>query len=188
VSNQNDGLALALVSLVRLVFSLLFPLILITLCGVSYLLATRLGLPQFGLWGALALWAMGYAGTHAWAAVGLIALVLLALPLAWVALKEEAARASAVIGAWATAVVFSGFTYWLSTVWPYDGSMVQGSVLAFFLLGSWIAVCEAVLGTLKALVQLRPQPGPEEVIAQKAHGDARVAGEAEALALLNAKK
>src|SRR5208282_5750057 len=100
MSDGGEELGKAGAALIQIVFSLLFPLIVITLCGVSYLLAVVLGVPQFGLWAHLALLAARCAAVHLWAAVAIVVFVLSALPLAWVAFREHATRASHFLGGW----------------------------------------------------------------------------------------
>jgi hypothetical protein len=184
MSNQNDGLATATVSLFQIIFSLFFPLIVIGTCAASYVLTVQLHILQFGLWFGLLLEALAYAKDNHWAAVALIVFGLAALPLARIGFREHAARASHVVGGWVTAAIFSGGSFWMSTAWPFDYSGVQALVFGFALFASCSAIFEALLHTFKLREQNRPQPGPEVVTAQKAHGDARVAGEAEALDLL----
>jgi hypothetical protein len=188
MSNQDDGFATAIVALFQLVFSLTFPLMFITLCGVSYVLTDGLHLGQFGLWAWVAGQAVADARTTPWVALALIAFIIAAVPLAWIAFREHATRASGVIGAWVGAAIFCGATLWLASAWSFDYSAMQQYVFAFALLAAWFALCDALMTTLKLVAMNRPQPGPEVVMAQKAHGDARVAGEAEALSLLNSKK
>ena len=188
MSNQDDGLAQMTAGVVQLVFSLLFPILLVTLCGVSYVLVFGFHLVQFGLWAYLAMQAVAYAKGNTWAALALTVFVIASVPLAKVAFREHATRTSGVIGGWVGAGIFSGGTIWLATAWPAEDSGMQMIVFAFLLLASWGCVCEAIMSSLKLIAQNRPQPGPEIVEAQKAHGDAQLAGEAEALSLLNSKK
>ncbi len=188
MSNQGEALGQTTVALFRIVFSLLFPAVVISLCGVSYLLTYGFNLPQFALWSELAGWAVAYAQTNTWAMLALIAFVVAAVPLARVGFREQAARSSSVIGGWVAAAIFAGGTIWLATVWTGDPTNFEELVFAFLLFAAWGGICEALITTLKLIEQNRPQPGPEVVVEQKAHGDAQLAGEAEAISLLNSKK
>ena len=188
MSNDSDGFAQATVALFQIVFSLFFPVIVLFTCASSYALTFVLHLPQFGLWAGLTMQALAYAKDNHWAALALIGFGLAALPLARIGFREHAARASNVVGGWVAAAIFTGGTMWMASAWPADYSGMQGVVFAFALFASCSAIFEALLHTLKLIDQNRPQPGPEVVVAQKAHGDAQIAGEAEALSLLNSKK
>ena len=188
MSNEGEALGQATVALVQIIFSLFFPVIIISTCGASYVLTYGLHLPQFGLWAGLAAMAVAYAQTTPLAMLALGAFVVAALPLAWVGFREHATRVSSTIGGWVTAAIFSGGTLWLAAAWHADYSNIQAVVFAFLLFASCTAIFEALLHTLKLVAQNRPQPGPEVVVAQKAHGDAQLAGEAEALSLLSSKK
>jgi len=188
-NGANDGMAQVVVTLFQVIFSALFPLIAISLCAVSYILAHGFHLPQFALWAALAGWIVAYARIHLWAMLALIAFVIAAVPLALIGFREYAARTSGVIGMWVSAAIYAGGTVWLASVWPPSVyPVIQGYVFAFLLFVSWGGAFEAAIGTAKIIAQNRPQPGPEVVMAQKAHGDAQVAGEDEAISLLGSKK
>jgi hypothetical protein len=186
--NRGEDLGNALAPLVEIVFSPLFPVMLITLCGVSFVLSGPLGLPQFVLFFGLAVGAVEYARSHTWAMLALIAFVIAALPLARTGFREHATHTSRVVGHWVAAALFFAATLWLAHAWPYSGSGFQQIVFGLLLFTLWAHVCETALGTVKLILLSRPQPGREVVEAQKAHGDARLAGEAEAVALLNSKK
>ncbi|MGD0867623.1 MAG: hypothetical protein ABSA49_18935 [Rhizomicrobium sp.] len=189
MSNEGEALGQATVALIRLVFSPLFPIITVSVCGVSYLLTFGFHLPQFGLWAWLAGQAVAYAQANFLAMLVLAAFVLGALPLALVGFREHATRTSGVIGGWVWVAIISGGTIWAATAWPADEyPAVQQYVFAFLLFWAWTSICEVLMSTLKLIAQNRPQPGPEVVVAQKAHGDAQLAGEAEALSLLKSKK
>jgi hypothetical protein len=188
MSNEGEAMGQATVALFQIIFSLFFPVIVISTCAASYVLSFGFNIPQFGLWAGLAGMAVAYAKTTPWAALALIAFVVAALPLAWVGFREHATRVSSTIGGWVTAAIFSGGTLWLAAAWPADYSNMQAVVFAFLLFASCTAIFEALLDTSKLIAQNRPQPGPEVVVAQKAHGDAQLAGEAEALSLLKSRK
>jgi hypothetical protein len=185
---MSEGFTQAGVNLFRLVFSLMFPIVLVTTCVVAGILAYGFGIPQFALLWVLAGGVIGYAATNLWAGVALAVFVLASVPLAWVAFRELALRISSVLGAWVTAIIFCGFSLWLSTSWAYDSSGWQQLCFAFLLFMGWSAVCEALVGTLKLVFHIRPKPGREIVEKQKAHGHAQLAGEAEAVSLLKKKR
>jgi hypothetical protein len=185
--SAGEDFAQAFVQAGRLVFSLLFPLILISSCAAAFVLIA-LGYPQFAVLGGLAAVVVEYAEAHHWAALLLFVLVAGAIPLARVAYREYETRSSHVIGYWVGAIGLAAFTAWLATAWPPTASGFQGIVFAFLLFGVCGGVCDAVISTLKLREMSRPRRGPEVVEAQKAHGDARLADEAEAVAFLNSKK
>lgn len=170
MSDGGEELGKAAAGLIQIVFSLLFPLIVVTICPVSYLLAVVLGMPQFGLWAYLAVSAGQYATTHLWAAVALVVFVLSALPLAWVAFGEHSTRASHFIGGWVMAAIVTGGMIWAAIAWPPNGYNWQLFVFAFLLFWAWSAIIEASMNTLK-LVALaraaRPLPPPSK---QQPHG------------------
>jgi hypothetical protein len=178
----------ALAALVMLVFSPLFPIITVSVCAVSYVLAFVFHLPQFGLWVWLAQLAVAYSKTNVVALVVLIAFVFGSIPLARIGFREHAVRPSGAIGGTLFAAIIIGGTIWWASAWPYDPtSGIQVYVFGFLLFWAWSGVCESAMSAMKLIAQNRPQPGPEVVVKQKAHGDARVAGEAEALSLLKKK-
>jgi hypothetical protein len=184
----NDGLAQATASIARVVFSAVFPFMLVMACAVSAVLAGA-GLPQFGLLAQFASGTVAYAGGHAWAALALGAFVLSALPLLWVAYREHAAPVSTTFGMWVGAAVYGGGLVAIAGVWPPAiFPVMQRYVFGLVLFVVCGAVIEAVTGTLKFIRQNRPQEGREVVEAQKAHGHAQVAGEEEAISLLRSKK
>lgn len=172
----------------QLVFSPIFPVLLITLCGVSFLLTFVFGLPQFGLFASLSVAAFQYSLGHLWAMAALVVFILAAVPLAWVGFKEAETRTSRVIGHWIACAIFAAGTLWLASAWPFSRSGFQQIVFACILFALWGEVCDTIMITVKLIALSRPQPGPEVVEAQKAHGDAAVASEAEALSLLNPEK
>jgi hypothetical protein len=160
----------ALAALLQIIFSLTFPLLLISLCGVSFLLALYLPTPEFGLWGVLAIWAIGYAKANTWAEIGLVVFALAALPLAWVAFREREARLSKAILEWVITAIVLGFTYWLRTVWPYDGNGWQIWVYGILLFAGWNGVVESSLSTLKIVAFHRANRPPRRPRWQQPHG------------------
>lgn len=171
-SSADEGGAQLLTALFLIVFSLTFPLMFITLCGVSFVLGVAFHAPQFALWAGLASLVFQYATTNFWVAIALGVFMLAALPLAWVAFREQAIQLSGVIGSWVCSIIFGGGTIWLATVWTYNGNKLQGYIFSFLLLMVWLAVFEAVFSTVK-LVSLhranRPLPPPAT---QQPHGAA----------------
>jgi hypothetical protein len=160
-----------LAALLEIIFSLTFPLTLITVCGVSFALTFAFHTPEFGLWAWLSLGAADYARTHVWAAVVLGLLSLSALPLAWVAFREREIRISKAILEWVITALVVWFTFWLRTLWPYDESGWQLLAYGVLLFAGWNGVLEATLTTV-AIVALyranRPvRTGPPQ---QQPHG------------------
>src|SRR5208282_5795725 len=88
------------VQLIQIVFSPLFPLMLITLCALSFVLAFAFHLPQFGLFAGLAWMFFDYATKNLWAMLALVVFVVTAFPLTWIGFREHATRTSRVIGYW----------------------------------------------------------------------------------------
>jgi len=183
----SEDLAQAFAMFLKIVFSPIFPLLAITLCGVSFLLTFVFGLPQFALFAGLSIGAFQYSLGHLWAMAALIVFILAALPLAWVGFKEAETRTSRVIGHWVACAIFAGGTLWLASAWRFSGSGFQQIVFACLLFSVWAEICDTIMITLKLVAFWRPQAGPEVVEAQKAHGDASLASETEALSLLNPK-
>jgi hypothetical protein len=115
----------ALADLLKLIFSLSFPLAIITLCGASFLLTFELDMPELSLWTTLAALAIEYAEANIWVAVGLVIFGLATIPLTWVAFREQELRVSSTLLAYVMAAIILGAMFWLRTVWPYDGSSWQ---------------------------------------------------------------
>jgi len=160
-------------ALLKIVFSLTFPLLIITLCGLGYVLDSVFHLPQFMLWALLAYLALHFATNSIWVAIGLGVFVLGSFPLAWVAFREHDIRVSGVIGEWFGAIVFSGGTAWLTTAWALNGSLWQSFVFAFLLFISWGCAFDATLSTIKLVARRRanrPLPPP---IKQQPHGSSQ---------------
>jgi hypothetical protein len=188
-SSATEDILNSLFQLIQIVFSPLFPVILLTTCLAAFLLTFVFHLPQFVLFAYLANSAFDYALGHLWALAALAVFVLAALPLALVGFREHAAKTSSVLGGWIVVALMGGGTIWLANEWAFDDqSSLQQFVFAWLLFCACVGFCQTLTGTLKLIALSRPQPGREVVEAQKAHGDARVAGEAEALSLLNSKR
>jgi hypothetical protein len=171
VSSANSNGAQFVGALFQVVFALTFPLMLITLCGLSFVLAVGFHLPQFGFWGGLASIAIEYARTNTWAGVALGLFALAALPLAWVAFREHEVRASGTIGSWVCAIIVGGITVWLAKLWSYDGTGWQSLFFALFLFSSWASVVEAVLSSAKIIAFHRAnRPKPVTPPKQQPHG------------------
>ena len=150
--------------IVQLFFSPSFPLVLVSLCGVSYLLAAALAAPEFGLWALLAMRVLRYARFETWAALGLGLLVVATLPLAWLAFHQRRRSGrSRLLGEWTFVAAVVAFTVGLRTLWAYDASDRQIYVYSFLLFIGWNGAVEAALGTLAILTrgaepaQARPQ-------------------------------
>lgn len=161
----------AFASLLQIIFSLTFPLMLITLCGVFYVLTAALGTPEFALWAGLAMGAFGYAKAHIWAAIALAVFVLAALPLAWVGFREREIRVSKAILEWVITGLVLAFIFWLRTVWPYSGSGWQMLAYGILLFTAWNGVVESALSTLVIVAHVRRnRPKPVAPPRQQPHG------------------
>ncbi len=169
--NSGAGYGEALAALLQFVFSLTFPLIAITLCGISYLLAFVFHMPEFGFWAVLAMQALDYAKTNMWVAAGIGVFALAALPLAWVAFREQEVKASNTILAYVMTGIVIGFTIWLRTAWPLERSGWQVLVYSGLLLLACIMVIESAISTLGIVAHLRRnRPKPVKLPAQEPHG------------------
>jgi hypothetical protein len=163
-----------LAELLKIVFSLTFPLMLITLCGASFVLVRLFDMPELGLWFVLAVSAVECATSNIWAAVALAVLVLAALPLAWVGVREREIRISKAILEWVITALLFAFIFWLRTVWPYSGSGWQLILFAFLLFGTWNGVIEAAMSTLVIVLHVRRnRPRPIAPPRQEPHGAQR---------------
>jgi MFS family permease len=147
--------AARLARLVQLIFSPSFPLVLLSLCGVSYLLAAWLAAPEFGLWALVATRAIRSARYDTWTMIALGILVVAALPLAWAALRHRANRPPRALADWAFAAVAIGCLFSLRVVWPYDDSDRQVFAYSFLLFFGWNALVQAVLSSLALLATRR---------------------------------
>ena len=157
---RSFGAALA----VRLqtIFSLPFPLTVITLCGVSYVVIYTLRVPEFEFefWARLPMRAFDYAADNTWAAIALSLFILAALPLAWLAFRQREVRVSRAIREWVIAAIVLGVTFWLRTAWPYDDSRLRVLVYGVLLFAGWNSAIEATLGTLKIALHWANRPKP----------------------------
>jgi hypothetical protein len=170
MSNEGEAIGQATVGLLQIVFSAIFPLLMLTLCAVSFLLAHVFQLPQFGLWSDLAGWAFGYAGRNIWAMLVLAAFVLGAVPLAWIGFRELSARPSGVIGSWVVAIIVSVGTIWLANAWAANGSTLQSIVFGILLFMAWAGIFEAAMNSLKLAEQARANRPPPPPVRQQPHG------------------
>lgn len=162
----------AFAALLQIIFNLTFPLMLITLCGVSFVLTFAFG-AEFALWAFLATVVFDFAEANIWAAIALAAFVLAALPLAWVAFREREVRHSKAILEWVVTAIVLGFTFWLRTVWPYE-SPWQLWVYGILLFAGWNGVIDSTLTTLAIVAFHRAnRPVRVEPPRQEPHGSAR---------------
>ena len=150
--------AKALVQFVQAIVSPTFPFVLVSLCAVSYLLASGLQSPEFGLWGLLGLWALAYARAHIWGAIVLVLAVLASLPLAWLAGRGRDAGSGRMLGEWVIAAVAFAGAFWLRRAWPFYGSDIQVFAYSFLLFVGWSALVEAAVDTA-ALIGVRRRAG-----------------------------
>ena len=172
--DPGESLGEAVAALLQIIFSLTFPLMLITLCGVSFALTFTLGTPEFALWAGLAVGAFNYAKANTWAAIALGLFVLAALPLAWVGFREREIRVSRAILEWVITGIAIAFILWLRTVWPYDDSGWQVLSYGILLFAAWNAVVESSLSTLVIVAHVRRnRPRPVAPPRQEPHGAAR---------------
>ena len=169
----ENSLAEFVGALIQLVFHLLFPLIVVTLCGVSFLLAFMLHAPEFGFWAGLAMVGIDSAKTNIWVALGMGAFALISLPLAWVFFREQQLQVSKIILQWVIAALVIGGMFWLRSAWPYDRSGWQMIVYGIILFAGWAALIEATLGTLAIVAHVRrSRPKPVRPPRQAPHGGA----------------
>jgi hypothetical protein len=162
------------VELLQIIFSLVFPILLISLCAASFILAFEFRLPEFGLWGAIGAWALGYAATNVWFAVALGLFALASIPLTWLALREQELRASNVLLAYVIAAIVFAFLFWLRTVWPYDDNGWQVILYGLIMFCGWRAVVDAGVGTLGIVLHIRRnRPRPVRPPPQQPHGAPR---------------
>lgn len=185
VVSASDDFALSVTRGIQVVFSPIFPFALISSCGVSYVLTMQYHMPQFCFLAFAALWLIHYGQQNAWVKLGLIAFGLAALPMANVAFRECATKTSTVVGHWIGTGLFGLGLLWLSRSWPYDGTNSQLLLCGFLLFGVWFEVCGTAVMTLKLAFAAQPQTGAKKIVeSQKAHGDAKIASESEAISLL----
>ena len=166
-----ESLGEALNSLLQIIFSLTFPLTIITLCGASFVLMAAFHAPEFALWPGLAMGAFQYAKANTWVAIALGLFVLAALPLAWVGFREREIRVSKAILEWVITGIVFAFLFWLRTVWPYDDSGWQMLAYGIILFTGWNGVVESSLSTLVIVAHVRRnRPRPVRPPRQEPHG------------------
>lgn len=167
----------ALAKLIILVFSLLFPFTMITLCGLSYLLSTVMDAPELSIWASVASAAFWFALAHIWAAIGLIVFTVGAFPLVWVAYRELEIKVSKALGSVVIAVIGFGLMFWLRTIWPNDGLRIQAIVFGVLMFIGWSALVEGVLMALAIRGHVRrnrvPPVSPPK---QQPHGPTKAPG------------
>lgn len=169
-----EGIGEFLAELLKIIFSLTFPLMLITLCGASFVLWRLLHMPELGLWFVAAQWSAEYAKANGWAAVALAAFVLSALPLAWVGIREREIRISKAILEWVITALMFAFILWLRTLWPYSGNGWNLILFAFLLFATWNGVIESTMSTLVIVLYVRRnRPRPVVPPRQEPHGARR---------------
>lgn len=174
--DPSGQISAAITAFFRPVFSLAFPLVITTLCGLSLILATYLGMPEFGLWGWLALPVIDYARTNVWAAVAVGVFALSAIPLAWVAFREHEIRISKAILQWMITAAVIAFIVWLRSQWPFEGSLWQLFAYGLLLLGAWGGAMETCLSTLALVSYRRATRPPRRPRWQQPHGARRRRG------------
>lgn len=176
----ENSLAEFVTSVFQLVFHLLFPFTVVTLCGISYLLASVWNIRELGFWNAMAMMALDYAWSSRWAALALAAFVLASLPLAWVAFREQQTRPSGTILQWIYAVGVTFGISWLRTAWPFErGGVWQLVVYGIIMFAGWAAFVEAMLGSLAIFAHVRAsRPVEIQPPRQAPHGAPREQGRA----------
>lgn len=175
MANREPGEALGevLVDILKIVFSLIFPFLLITLCGVSFVLVSEFHMPEFGLWAHLAEFVIGRSTSNIWVAVGLGVFCLAALPLAWVAFREQELRGSSTILAYVIAAFVIAFLLWLRTVWPVERPWELWAY-GLIMFAGWQATINALMGTLGIVAHMRrKRPRPIKPPRQEPHGASR---------------
>ena len=188
-SSASDDFSLALVNLFRIIFSPIFPLMFLTLCGLSYVLTIPFQLPQFLLFAWVAKHALEYSGEHAWAMLVLALFAMSALPLAWLGCREFAVKPTQLVADWVIAILGAVGLGAMTRAWPFDAGNLQMVVFGIALFALWAQIWEALLHTASLIGRIKPKPPGREIVErQKAHGHAQLAGEAEAVALLKKKK
>jgi hypothetical protein len=162
----------AIYELLKIIFSLTFPVMLITLCGVSFVLTAALHAPEFALWAGLAMSAVQYAKANGgWAAIALVVFVLAALPLAWIGFREREIRASKAILEWVITAIIFLFIFWLRTVWVDDTTGWRIILFGFLLFTAWNGVIESAMSTLAIVAHVRRnRPRPVAPPQQQPHG------------------
>jgi hypothetical protein len=160
-SGGGTPLADFITAILQLIFHLLFPFVAVSLCGVSYVLANTLHQPEFGFWFLLGEIAFDLARDNTWVAVGLGIFVLAALPLAWVAYREQQVVISTTIMQWIIGASSVLGLFWLRTAWPYNGNGWQLFTYGILMFAAWAAVTEAALATLGIVAHIRASRPPK---------------------------
>lgn len=171
--DPGEAVGELLADVLKIVFSLIFPLLLITLCGVSFVLVSKFNMPEFGLWAYLAGLAIDWAKSNLWVAIGLGAFCLASLPLAWVAFREQQLRVSSTILAYVIAGLVIAFLLWLRTVWPVERTWELWAY-GLVMFAGWQATVDALMGTLGIVTHVRRnRPRPIKPPRQEPHGARR---------------
>lgn len=157
----------ALGRLARALFSPSFPFVLVTLCGVSFLLGAILPTPEFGYWAFLSIEWWYDAQRNLWLAIALAALAVAALPLMWIAVRQRRSRAPNLRRDWGFAAAVVIATALLRVVWPYHDSDPQILVYSFLLFIGWNAVVDAAIGTLAVVGRPKRPPSAEQAAEPK---------------------
>lgn len=163
----------ALADLLKVVFSLIFPLLFLALCGASYLLAFEFHLPEFGFWAVLGLWLLNWGNTNLWVAIGLGLFAFSSLPLTWLALREQELRVSNTLLAYVIGGLVVAFLSWLRTVWPAD-SFWELAVYGLIMFCGGHALVDGFVGTLGIVLHIRRnRPRKVKPPVQEPHGAPR---------------
>ena len=158
-------------AILQLVFHLLFPFITLSLCLVSYILAAWFHMPELGFWFGLWLVVFDAARGNIWVAIGLGLFALAALPLAWIAYREQQVQVSQILLQWIIAAGVIFFLFWLRTQWPYDRGLGQAITYALIMFAGWAALTEGMLGALAIASHVRrARPRPVRPPPQAPHG------------------
>jgi hypothetical protein len=163
---NGDAYGQAAVGLLRVILSLNFPLMLMMVGLTSTVLEQKLNLPQFGWWADMD----RSLEANRWGSIGAGVFFLASFPLAWLAFREHATRASNVVGAWVGAAVATGITVFAAVSWPNNSTEFQKWIFAFLLFVAVGSVYEAIFDSLKLRSQMhanRPLPPPTH---QQPHG------------------
>jgi hypothetical protein len=168
--DPGEAVGELLADILKIVFSLTFPLLLITICGVSFVLVSVFHMPEFALWAYLAGLAIDWAKGNFWVGIGPGAFCLAALPLAWVAFREQELKVSSTIFAYVSAGLVVAFLLWLRTVWPVE-RMWELWAYGLIMFAGWQATVAALMGTLGIVAHVRRnRPIPVKPPRQEPHG------------------
>ena len=141
---------------------------------------------RFKWWNVVALFWWFGANSQLWAAVASVAAIVGCVLLAWVDFVHLNPR-----GAWRFFYMFSGACWltvliWLWNVWPEEDSFGMHFTFAFLLYAATSSIYVTLTLFLKKA--MLGGGGLKQVAAQRAHGDARPASEAEVTAALSGTK